>query len=658
LGAARRGFAYQNASREDGMLHQKTAEWLRRKLRHEREPVAGALDDTHGQDSQGAQMGDSQGVQVGDSQGAQTGEAQSAQGEAQNAQTREAEPPPAQQSPAAATPPGTAGGRVGFAAKLGGVAAGGLRAVRRLPARVRHDPVLLALTLLLAAGLALRVWFTIVWHPALIGYSDSGIYFTDGVKSVWSDPIRTVGYSMFLRVLHGIWPNLLLVTIVQHGLGLLTAVLLFLAVRRCGGPRWLGLIPAAFIALGGDQLFLEHAALSDSLFIFLLTATLYTALRAAQGSAWWAAVAGLCLGLGVWDRGDGLVLAGVIPLWLLFSAGRPSRRTLALGALALAVSLATVGVYVGWRKAASDMPGLLTSNNAYNLYSRVAPWANCTKFTPPAGTGQLCEFAPPGHRLLPARGEPFTKGEAWIYSPESPAVKLAGSPAYLVPNNPRAMQRLEEFSEAAILGQPLEYLHAVWLDTIRLFNPQATSYGDDSANEMVRILLYGTFYTGKNEFVEEWEKDFYPQEDVAHPHHGDVGPLKELERLTRLDGAWLGLLLALCLAGPWLLGGRVRRLLGPDRAGRARGGMVLFGLVALAMLFFPIIVKGYDYRFVIPAYGPLVAAGALAGWGLAIRLRARFRTSPHRRGAHEQRGAQEQGEQPSSAVSGPASLAG
>src|SRR5262249_16619242 len=111
--------------------------------------------------------------------------------------------------------------------------------------RVAHDRVLLALLALLAVGLLLRVWLTLVWGPALVGYSDSGIYFQGAVDSLWSDPIRTVGYSMFLRVLHGISPHLLFVTIVQHGLGLFTAVLLFLAVRRCGGPRWLGLAPAA-----------------------------------------------------------------------------------------------------------------------------------------------------------------------------------------------------------------------------------------------------------------------------------------------------------------------------------------------------------------------------------------------------------------------------
>jgi hypothetical protein len=113
--------------------------------------------------------------------------------------------------------------------------------------------VLVALAVLLGVGLLMRVYFLFVWSPAITGYSDSGIYFQDaawgaidelgGVVSLWTDPIRTVGYSMFLRLLHEIAPHLILVIIVQHALGLLAAVLLFLAVRRCGGREGWGSRP-------------------------------------------------------------------------------------------------------------------------------------------------------------------------------------------------------------------------------------------------------------------------------------------------------------------------------------------------------------------------------------------------------------------------------
>jgi hypothetical protein len=465
--------------------------------------------------------------------------------------------------------------------------------------RITRDRVALALAGLLGVGLLLRIWLILVWSPAFVGYSDSGTYFEGSVRSVWTDPVRTVGYSMFLRALHWISPHLVLVTIVQSLLGLCTAVLLFLAVRRCGGPRWLGLLPAAIVALGGDQIFLEHSALSDALFIFAVGAMLYCAVRASQGSAWWGALAGLCAGLGVWDRAAGLPMIAVIALWLVFSAGRPSRRTLAVGALSLVVSLASLGVYIEWRHAATGLSGL-TSNNAWNLYGRVAPWANCAKFTPPAGTELLCEATPLSQRTMHEAAQ-------YIYWPSSPAQRLYGPP-FRISKYPNAMGLMEKWSEAAILGEPLEYLHAVWLDTLRLYDPNRHSYGLDSADVLIGTLLYGPdLHSGNNEFVSYWQQLLYPHDAAAH--HGEIGPLKEWERITRVDGVWMVILLALCLTGPWVL------------RGRARAGVLLFALSALTLLFFPIFTNGYDYRYVIAAFGPLVAAGALAAWGLAVRIR-------------------------------------
>jgi hypothetical protein len=480
----------------------------------------------------------------------------------------------------------------------------------RVLARIPRDRVTVALAGVLGAGLALRIWFLFVWSPALVGYSDSGVYFQDSIQSVWTDPIRTVGYSMFLRVLHGISPHLIFVIIVQHLLGLLTALLYFLAVRRCGGPRGLGLAPAAIIALGGDQLFLEHSALSDSLFIFLVAAMLYCAIRASQGRALWAALAGLLAGLSVWDRAAGLVLVVAVVPWLLFSLGRPTRRTLALALLSLVVWGATVEGYIQWRHAETGLSGLST-NSPWNLYGRVAPWANCSKFTPPAGTTELCEYAPASQHVLHTAG-------AYIYGGSSPAVKLFGVP-YLISKYPNAMGLMQKFSEAAILGQPGEYLHAVWLDTLRLFNSERHSYSDLSAKELIAFLLYGPdLHSGLNEFVTSWQVKLYPSDPP--PNHGDIGPFVELERYTRIEGWPMVILLALTLAAPWLAIGR-----------RARSGASLFAIAALLLIFFPLFANGFDFRYVISSFGPLVAAGAFGAWGLLVRLRPlaqRMRAKP------------------------------
>lgn len=448
------------------------------------------------------------------------------------------------------------------------------------------------------------------WHPALTGYSDSGIYFQDGVQSVWTDPVRTVGYSMFLRVLHGISPHLILVTIVQHILGLITAVLYFFMLRRLPGPRWLGLIPAAVIALAGDELFIEHAALSDAVFIFLLAVTLYGTIRARSDDAalWpsllWAAGSGAVTGFAVWDREAALELVPPLALWLVFAAGRPSRRSLLIGAVSLLAALATVEGYIQWRQSSTGLSGL-TTNGDWNLYSRVAPWADCRYFTPPAGTRALCQYTPAS-----ARGWQHNS-EYYIYSPSSPAYQLIG-PAYVVSKDPYAMRRLLEFSESAIAGEPLEYLYAVWRDTIRLFDPNAGSWGDLSAQEFMDYLTRGIDGHGHNEFVTYWQNLLYPHDGPEH--RGSIGALEEWEKLTRLSGVPMALLLCLVLASPWLAPAGLR------------AAAVLFGLVGLLLLFAPILTKSYDYRFVMPTLGPMFAVGAISAWGLWLRIRARHQT--------------------------------
>ncbi|MGA2470794.1 MAG: hypothetical protein ABSG64_08910 [Solirubrobacteraceae bacterium] len=457
---------------------------------------------------------------------------------------------------------------------------------------------------LIGLGFALRVWFLLAWRPALTGYSDSGIYFQDAYQGVWADPLRTVGYGMFLIVLHWITPHLLVVTIVQHLMGLASAVLLFGTVRRIGGPRWLGLIPAGAIALDGDQLFIEHAALSEALYVFLLCTMLYCAVRAwrsAGRAAWgWAAGAGAAAALGVWDRGAGVAMLPLIPLWLLLCRRRPTRRTVVLAAVSLVAGIGLVEVYIEWRHLDSGLSGLTTNGN-WNLYGRVAPWADCTKFTPPPGTAGLCVATPPSQR------GPDNSAAYYIFTSLWPAQKLFG-PAYEVSPNKHAMALLWSFSIAAIEGQPLDYLNAVWQDTIRLVDPNHPSYGNGSATQLINFLLSGNpdeQSGGPNEFVSYWQNLEYPH---AATYHGDITPLLDWEQVTRLQGALMVILLLAMLAAPWAV------------RGEARSGARLLVVATLALLFFPILTTGYDYRYVIPALGPLFAVGALAGWGIAGRI--------------------------------------
>ena len=82
------------------------------------------------------------------------------------------------------------------------------------------------------------------------------------------------------------------------------------------------------------------------------------------------------------------------------------------------LALASIGVYVEWRHAASGLNGL-TTNGSWALYGRVAPWADCTKFRPPPGTRTLCEVTPPSRRGYRSTAE-YIFGASPAYRPSRP----------------------------------------------------------------------------------------------------------------------------------------------------------------------------------------------------------------------------------------------
>jgi hypothetical protein len=422
---------------------------------------------------------------------------------------------------------------------------------------------------------------------------------------------------MFLSALHWITPHLLLVTIVQHVMGLATAVLLFATVRRCSGSAVLGLAPAAVVSLGGTEVFLEHAALAEALFTFLLAVMLYAAVRACRGSFLWGLLVGACAGLTVTVRGAGSIIVPVVFFWLLFCRGLPSKQTALAALLTLVVALGVIGGYIGWRHADTGLSGLTTNAN-WNLYGRVAPFADCTKFTPPAGTEGLCDPTPPSARLgrFPQQGPgPGPGGDRWtsehyIFFEVSPAQKLFGPP-YLVSSDPKAMAKLQKWSLAVIRHQPLDYLDAIWNDSVRLVLPEHHSLGDLSADENIAFLLGGPdLKTGANDFVDYWQNRYYPNEEH---HQGDMTQLRDYEVLTRVEGGWMLLLLVFAACAPFVV------------PRRARAGAWLLVLTAFALLWFPIVTKGYDFRFVIPALGPLFGAAVLGAWPIARRIRDRLK---------------------------------
>jgi 4-amino-4-deoxy-L-arabinose transferase-like glycosyltransferase len=484
-------------------------------------------------------------------------------------------------------------------------AASAKRSVWTWPQRAQaaaRKPEMIALAVIVLAGLVLRLYFLEQWRPALVGFPDTSIYVQDAQTGIFNDPLRVGGYSEFLRLMHSLRPHLSFAIFVQHLLGLLSGLLLFGAMRRAGLPRGLGLAPAAVVILGGSEIFLEHAPLTEAVFIFLVALALYAIVRAWRGGWGWAVLAGLALGGATDVRSVGLVLLPVMTLTALFTGTGAWRRRLLCAALTLLAAAVPIGWYLKAHESSQGYGGF-TGAGYFDLYARAAPFANCSKFHPPAGTAKLCihisRSQRPGH-------------DAWEFTAISPAVRAFGEPDVTVPK-PGENSELRSFAEAAIIGQPLEYLEYVGRDLVRIVDPSFPSspYGNQGQTAMgygntPQMLIDSYFDTSHLYSLNPLLAAYYPGDGEVHK---SISFLLDYERDTRIEGPLMALLLLLALLAPILTKAQERR------------AALLFLSATTVLLAAPIFLSEYDYRFTVPAFGPLAATAAIGAWALAIHLR-------------------------------------
>jgi hypothetical protein len=437
-------------------------------------------------------------------------------------------------------------------------------------------------------AVVLRLLALTAYSPAFLGYPDTSFYLLAADHGEAEDPFRPGGYAAFLRAFHelGISGTVL----VQHLLGLATAALLFLTVRRLGASRWVALFPAAAVALCGSQVMIEHALLSEALFTFLLAASVYAAVRSLDDGIGWVLASALLVGAAAPVRIVALGVMPVLALWLL--AFSPRRRVLT--ATAFAVTAAAIPIAWG---AVNDY----TRTGPYNLYGRVGPFADCREFDPPAGTRMLCPKAPVDKRRSTYH---------YIFTGGSPAVSYFGHPQGYPEPTRDDVDRIRRFSRAAIAGQPLDYARTVAKDMVRYALPSWWMPPPGDANQMPEEL--SQYYTTPGWTGSGLSKAQAYYGDVELRSNGTVmEALRVYERVTRFTGVVFLLLLVPALAAPFLL------------RGRARAGALLMLGVGLTLLLIPAATIFYDYRFAIPALGAFAAAAALGARPLFTWVRSR-----------------------------------
>jgi len=438
-------------------------------------------------------------------------------------------------------------------------------------------------------AVVLRVLLMVAYVPAILSYPDESSYVEAAAGSLFGNPFRPAGYSLFLRIVHVVSANLQFTIAVQHVIGLLTAVGVYALARRIGAGRWTALLPAALVAVSGDQLYLEHVLLSDGLYLTIIVLATYCALRVLDASPerpgrmlaglGWALAAGVAIAALTSVRTLGVALAPVLVLWLLVVGGPKWRRRVLLAGLAAAACGLLLLGYAFAQKQATGVFGL-SRFSGWPLYARVATFADCRKFTPPPGTRVLCQPTPSSLRPGPA---------FYIWNSRSPAERAFGFP-------PAHGALLARFADAAILGQPLDYLYTASRDLLRYVYPHLV-HGPDWGTEP-QLLTLNT-RSRSIEALNRPSVQAYWHPPPVKLRHGILDALERWRSVFVIHGWMLAVSTVLALSG---------LALSPDR--RTRQALALLTVGALVLLVVSVAVTNYDYRNGIPSSVLLLVAAA------------------------------------------------
>ncbi|NNE08798.1 MAG: tetratricopeptide repeat protein [Gemmatimonadetes bacterium] len=186
-------------------------------------------------------------------------------------------------------------------------------------------------------------------------------------------------YPYFLGGLYAMTGrDLVIVRVVQHGLGAISAVLVFLIAHRLLGRRvaWIAFV----LGLGyAPFLYFEGQLLASFLGIFLGLMGLYAFIAAIQrgGSGLW--IAGLLLGFASVARPNLLFFLPFAALWLLF-AERAGVRKLAIFCIAAAIGLSPAAIY---NKVVADDWVLISTHGGISFYLGNNDFTQGTYVPPP-----------------------------------------------------------------------------------------------------------------------------------------------------------------------------------------------------------------------------------------------------------------------------------
>ncbi|CAN5274220.1 hypothetical protein BH20ACT3_BH20ACT3_01380 [soil metagenome] len=452
---------------------------------------------------------------------------------------------------------------------------------------VEHRPFLVALIL----GVAIRAVVMLAFTPALM-VSDGPRYLR--ILDTFSPAQdRVVGYS--LLVLHPVslfTENLLAVATVQHLMGLATAVLLYVLLRRWGATRWPATPATLPVLFDAMPLVLEHAPLRDAPFVLLVTAGVAALGWRRRPTLALTLVAGLLLGASVTVRQVGLPL---LLTWTAFCllVGTQWRARLATGLVFTIGFLVPVGAYGAWYHSEHDTYAL-SEVGGRSAYMRTTTFVDCSGLSIPQYQRVLCPPEPRGARQDPS-----------IYGWSDPRTVWSLEP----PPGTTREDAMRNFAREAITEQPADYAMVVARDFALNFD---VGRGD-------RFEFDGSWKWRFSSFV-DLEPDTWT--GPAFEAHGG----QQLSSQQPYADALVAYQRVGYLPGPLLLGCLALGLVGAFGWGRARHSgsrpmCLLLTLSGLALIVVPAVTTQFIWRYQLPALVLLPGSAALAFTALRDRHR-------------------------------------
>jgi hypothetical protein len=429
----------------------------------------------------------------------------------------------------------------------------------------------------------------IAYRPALF-FPDSWSYLALAYSGERFAPDRPSGYPLLLELIGLPGHSLAVITTLQHLAGLVVAVLVYALLIRAGTGRAIATTAAALVVLNAYAIVLEQMILAEAFFTLAIVASFYL-VTGERRSNLILASGGLLFAAAITMRSAAVF---ALPVWLLFVLYRSHWR----GLVALAAVALPLLVYGAVHDSKTGKFGL-TNADGWFLYGRVGEIADCDLIDPPAGTSDLCE---PSSNAA-GRGPLY-----YIWDLGSAANRRF--PEHFA--DPESSAVLKRFAVSVIKQRPGAYLGLVVRDTLRWFEPGASSPGrSDTAirlPEEPRVREPWVVPEVRDRFLPGFEPEVHAPSAVARAYAAVV----------RIPRPLLGLMLLLPLA---LL--PLARRGPPDERPRHLPEALLLSLSALAMLVGPAATSGFIVRYLVPTVPLIVCAGALATSDLLRLTRAR-----------------------------------